>query len=88
MKRTGNFVNLCLQKAGRKLVLLRDATVQEIAKLIIFSPKRSSRFNEETLVQSEAGHTGISVQLLCPTRWTARWTAIDAVLKDYTVGTY
>ena len=77
-------LNLCLQEAGRKLVLLRDAidTVQEIAKLIIFSPKRSNLLNEK-LVQREAGHTEVSIRLLCPTRWAARSDAINAALKDY-----
>ena len=37
----GHSLNLCLQDAGRKLPLLRDAldTVREIGKLIKFSPK-------------------------------------------------
>ena len=67
-------------------MLLRDAidTVQEIAMLIIFSPKRSNLLNKK-LVQSEAGRTGVSIKLLCPTRWTARSAAINTVLKDYTV---
>ena len=51
---------------------------------IIFSPKRCHLFSEK-LVQSEANHTGVSIKLLCPTRWTARSAAINAALKDYTV---
>ena len=67
-------------------MLLRDAidTLQEIAKLIKFSPKQSNLLNKK-LVQSEAGQPGVSIKLLCPTRWTARSAAINSVLKDYTV---
>ena len=77
-------LNLCLQDAGRKLEFLRNAldTTKEIAKLINFSPKRSHLFSEK-LAQPDS--TGVSIKLLCPTRWTARTGAIEAVLKDYSV---
>ena len=41
-------LNLCLQDAGRKLVLLQDALemVREIANLIKVSPKRASLFSQ------------------------------------------
>ena len=41
-------LNLCLQDAGRKLTILRDALelVREIAKLIRFSPKRAHLFGK------------------------------------------
>ena len=77
-------LNLCLQDAGRKLVFLRNAldTVKEIAKLIKFSPKRSHLFSDK-LAQPE--NSGITIKPLCPTRWTARTEAIEAVLKDYSI---
>ena len=77
-------LNLCLQDAGRKITLLRDAldTVREIAQLIRFSPKRSHLFNEK-LAQSDG--PGVSIKPLCVTRWTAITVAIEAVLKDYSV---
>jgi len=77
-------LNLCLQDAGRQIALLRDALDigREIAKLIRLSPKRSHLFSEK-LLQSE--HTGVSIKPLCPTRWTARTTSIEAILKDYSI---
>ena len=54
---------------------------REIAKLINFSPKRSHLFNEK-LAQEEHG---VSLKPLCPTRWTVRTVAIEAILKDYSV---
>jgi hypothetical protein len=77
-------LNLCLQDAGRKISLLRDAldVVREISQLIRFSPKRSHLFNHK-LAQSDG--SGVSIKPLCLTRWTARTTAIEAVLKDYSI---
>ena len=76
-------LNLCLQDCGRKIPLVRNAIdiTREIAQLINFSPKRSHLFNEK-LAQEEHG---VSLKLLCPTRWTARTVAIEAILKDYSV---
>lgn len=76
-------LNLCLQDAGRQISLLRNAleTVREIAKLINFSPKRSHLFKEKLMQSEHLG--GVSLKPLCPTRWTARTAAFEAVLKDY-----
>ena len=76
-------LNLCLQDAGRKITLLRNAleTVREISKLMNLSPKRSHLFNEKLVQSDHPG--GVSIKPLCPTRWTARTAAIEAVLKDY-----
>ena len=38
-------------------------------------------FNSSTLQQ--ASESGVSLKLLCPTRWTAQTVAINAILKDY-----
>lgn len=75
-------LNLCLQDASRKLVYVRDAldTVREISNLIRYSPKRLHLFS--TKLQCSEGD-GVSLKPLCPTRWTARTGAIDAILKDY-----
>ena len=77
-------LNLCLQDAGRKISLLRDAldVVREISQLIRFSPKRSHLFNQK-LAQFDG--SGVSIKPLCLTRWTARTTTIEAVLKDYSI---
>ena len=33
----------------------------------------------------QASESGVSLKLLCPTRWTAQTVAINAILKDYNV---
>ena len=74
-------LNLCLQDAGRKLVCLRDALeiCREIINLIRFSPTRLHLFSSNL----QASSSGVVLKPLCPTRWTARTAAIDAILKDY-----
>ena len=76
-------LNLCLQDASRKILLLRDAIdlVREIAKLINLSPKRKYLFNEKLLQCEDREVNGI--RPLCPTRWTVRTGAIDVVVKSY-----
>ena len=78
-------LNLCLQDAGRQIPLLRDAldTVREIGKFIKFSPKRSHLFNQK-LVEADSDSV-VTIKSLCVTRWTARTSAIEAVLKDYPI---
>ena len=56
--------------------------VREIVKLINYSPKRKHLFSEK-LLQSNGPKCGIKP--LCPTCWTVRTEAIDAVIKQYTV---
>ena len=56
--------------------------VREIVKLINYSPKWKHLFSEKML-QTDGPHCGIKP--LCPTRWTVRAEAIDAVIKQYTV---
>ena len=76
-------LNLCLQGAARKLPTLRDALelYREIYKLIELSPKRYFLFASNLAkVGSEVG-----LKPLCPTRWTVRAIAIDAILKNYCV---
>ena len=74
-------LNLCLQDAGRKLTCLRDALelCREIINLIRFSPKRLHLFSSNL----QASGSGTTLKPLCPTRWTARTSAIDTILKDY-----
>ena len=57
--------------------------MREISKLINLSPKRSHLFNEKLVQSDHPG--GVSIKPLCPTRWTARTAAIEAVLKDYSI---
>ena len=79
-----HLLNLCLQDVARQVELLRDAinVVREIIGLIEYSPKRAHLFNEK-LLQSDGPKCGIKP--LCPTRWTVRTEAMDAVIKQYSV---
>ena len=45
-------------------------------------PKRSHLFSEKL---KELDISGVNIKPLCPTRWTARTGAIQAILQDYTV---
>lgn len=76
-------LNLCLQDACRKILLLRDAidVIREIVKLINLSPKRKHLFNENLLQCEDREINGI--RPLCPTHWTVSTGAIDVVIKSY-----
>ena len=76
-------LNLCLQEAGRSLVCLRDALelCREVFKLIELSPKRSYLFSMNLQVSGSK----VGLKPLCPTRWTVRTAAVDAIIKDYTI---
>lgn len=79
-------INLCLQVLGRQVAPVRDSLelVREVSQLIRFSPKRLSLFES---MQSQLSHSSPSPSLkpLCPTRWTVRTGAINAVLANYEV---
>ena len=75
-------LNLCLQDAAKKCVPVRNALdiVMEISKLIRYSPKRTLVFEQ---CKQDMSIPGTSLRPLCPTRWTVRTAAIDAVLRNY-----
>ena len=77
-------LNLYLQGIGKNVVCIRNAIeiVKEVGKLILYSPKQLHLFSS-TLQQ--ASDSGVSLKLLCPTRWTPQTVAINAILKDYNV---
>lgn len=75
-------LNLCLQDTAKKCVPVRIALdiVMEISKLIRYSPKRTLVFEQ---CKQDLSIPGTSLRPLCPTRWTVRTVAIDAVLRNY-----
>ena len=75
-------LNLCLQDAAKQCSPVRNTLdmVMEIIKLIKNSPKRSLIFEK---CKQDLSHPGPSLKPLCPTRWTVRTKAIDAVLRNY-----
>ena len=74
--------NLCLQKVGSQVICVREALnlVMELSQLIRFSPKRSSLF---AALQAQVSSNAPTLKPLCPTRWTVRTKAIEAVLANY-----
>ena len=74
-------MNICLQSTARNIFVLRDALelVREITKLIKFSP------NSYLFQVKESNESAVSLKSLCPTRWTARTTAVDSILKYYSI---
>ena len=75
-------LNLCLQDAAKKCKPIRDALdlVMELSKLIRYSPKRTHIFQQ---CKQELSPEGTGLRPLCPTRWTVRTGAINAVLNNY-----
>ena len=75
-------VNLCLQTAARTCPPIRDVLdlCMGLSQLIRFSPKRLSLFEN---LQSQLSQAPPSIKPLCPTRWTVRTAAVDAIIKNY-----
>ena len=75
-------VLMCLQDSAKKCEPIRNSLdiVIEICKLVMNSPKRLLVFQE---CKEELHHPGTGLRPLCPTRWTVRNVAIDAVLRNY-----
>jgi len=74
--------NLCLPSLGKQSLCVREAPdlVMELSQLIRFSPKRSSLFEA---LQAQVSPGAPTLKPLCPTQWTVRTKAIEAVLTNY-----
>lgn len=77
-------LNLCLQECASSCQCVREALAltSELASLIRASPKRLGLFER---IQSELAPDSPGLKPLCPTRWTVRTAALNAVIKNYTV---
>ena len=75
---------MCLQPVARQVEPVRNALnlAMELCQLICFSPQRSSLFEA---LKSQVSTPTPSLKPLCPTRWTVRTKAIDALLKNYSL---
>ena len=75
-------LNLCLQDVAKKCQPIRNAlnVVMELSQLIGYLPKRTLVF-QQCKQQSAIGGSGL--RPICPTRWTVRTAAINAVLNNY-----
>ena len=77
-------VNLCLQECGRKCRAISDALnlVGEMHNFIQNSPKQLALFNN---FKAELAPHNPTIKPLCPTRWTVRTPAINAIITNYSV---
>ena len=77
-------LNLCLQECASSCHCVREALAltSELAGLIRASPKHLKLFER---IQSELAPDSPGLKPLCPTRWTVRTAALNAVIKYYTV---
>ena len=77
-------LNLCLQDCAHSCTCIRDALalVSELASLFRASPKQLAQFRH-LKEQLNPGSPGLKP--LCPTRWTVRTVAINAITQNYSV---
>lgn len=76
--------NLCLQAVGMQSLPIRQALdfTMEVSQLIRFSPKRTSLFES---LQAQVSPGAPTLKPLCPTHWTVRTRAIEAIASNYEV---
>ena len=80
----GHSLQLAVSDTMRKVKQLRDVfdTVQEISKLIKYSPKRNTIFDK---LKAEIAPDTPGFRVLCPTRWTVRADSLQSVVDNYDV---
>ena len=76
-------VNLCLQEVARKVSSIKEGLnfAMEVIQLIKLSPKRQIIFETVRSQQESPAHQYI--HSLCPTRWTVRTGAMQAIVANY-----
>ena len=79
---TNHSLNLILQEAASKCNIVRGAfsLVHDIHEIINNSPKQLAIFNT---ISAASNVTPTGLKPLCPTRWTARTSAIKSLLDNY-----
>ena len=55
-------------------------TVHELSKLLQYSSKRSTLFND---LKAEISPDTVGFCILCPTRWTVRNETFNSILQNY-----
>ena len=75
-------VNLCLQEVARKVTCIKEGLnfAMEAIQLIKLSPKRQVVFEN---IQNQQDSHNSSIRSLCPTRWTVRTGAMQAIVTNY-----
>ena len=77
-------VNLCLQEVSRSVNSIRQGPnfAMDVIQLIKFSPKRQVLFEN---IKTQQDSQTSSIRSLCPTRWTVRTGAMQAIVANYEV---
>ena len=77
-------VNLCLQTLTKCVTPIKEALeiTLELGKFIDLSPKRSQLMSTMQAQLSPECQTP-SIKMICPTCWTVRTKALDAIIKNY-----
>ena len=79
-------LNLCLQTLAKCVTPIKEALdiTMELGKFIDLSPKRSQLMSTLKAQLSPECQTP-SIKMLCPTRWTVRTKALEAIIKSYKI---
>lgn len=77
-------VNLCLQEVARSSKPVKEALnfAMDLIQLIKLSPKRQVTL-EAVQIQQDSSSTTSGIRSLCPTRWTVRTGAMEAIIRNY-----
>ena len=81
-------LNLCLKDVTKASDLVRNVMgfIYDLIQLIKFSPKRLTLFESlKKEVSINSGDSTPSLRMLCPTRWTIRYTSIDGIIRNFQI---
>ena len=80
----GHSLNLAACDAIRGSALMKNALeiTHEVTKLVKLSPCRDALFQN---LKKELAPEGVSIRVLCPTRWTVRAEAVSSIVTNYNV---
>ncbi len=79
-------LNLAANDSIKRSKVMKAAleTTHEITKLIKLSPRREALLKEiQQETEMSCGTSGVSIKLLCPTRWTVRADSLLSIITNY-----
>ncbi|XP_066914540.1 zinc finger MYM-type protein 1-like [Clytia hemisphaerica] len=78
----GHALNLAVGDAIKQVTSLNETfgTAFEICKLVKKSPQRNTKLNE---IREKTENDAKSIHKLCPTRWTVRGEALEAIVENH-----
>ena len=80
----GHSLNLAVADTVKRSATMKKALdiTHEITKLVKYSPRRKSAFNN---LKDEMSPGNPGVRVLCPTRWTVRADSMESIVCNYSV---